>query len=171
MQIVVYPMKREVFERRFPKPARASAASPTLTRCATPCACASPDMGLAAGGKMRQEIYDDPFSFNDWDRSAVQRCFVHLTNAELWQALTGEAPPTRPPTARDYTEAGLPWFDYYGEGTAVAGSPILAGLESVAQLGKKKGETPLPENEPVHGETIVKLRAGLAKDQVREGHF
>ena len=67
---------------------------------------------------MRQEIYDDPFSFNDWDRSAVQRCFVHLTNAELWHALTGEAPPTRPPTAHDYTEAGLPWFDYYGEGTA-----------------------------------------------------
>ena len=101
----------------------------------------------------------------------VQRCFIHLTHAELWRALTGEAPPTKPPTAAQYTAAGLPWFDYYGGGTALAGSPILAGLESVAELGKKKGETPLPENEPIHGETIVKLRAGLAKHQVREGRF
>ena len=171
VQIEVYPMKREVFERRFPKvSARKRGAADNEMVCYS-MACPSPAMGLAAGGKMRQEIYDDPFSFNDWDRSAVQRCFVHLTNAELWHALTGEAPPTRPPTAHDYTEAGLPWFDYYGEGTAVAGSPILAGLDSVAELGQKKGETPLPENEPVHGETIVKLRAGLRKDQVREGRF
>ncbi len=171
VQIEVYPMKREVFERRFPKPRpRPRGVLYRSMECYAP-ACESPAMGLAAGGRMRQEIYDDPFSFNDWDRSTVQRCFVHLTHAELWRALTGEAPPTKPPTAAQYTAAGLPWFDYYGGGTALAGSPILAGLESVAELGKKKGETPLPENEPVHGETIVKLRAGLAKDQVREGRF
>ena len=128
-------------------------------------------MGLAPGGKMRQEIFDDPYRFDDWDRSAVQRCFVHLANAEAWCALTGEAPPTRPPTAQDYTRAGLPWFDYYAAGKALAGSPILAGLESVAQLSQKKGESPLPENGPVHGETIATLRAGLQKHQVRPGQF
>ena len=50
-----------------------------------------------------------------------------------------------------------------------AGSKVLRGLKSVAQLGKKKGDVPLPENESVSGETVVDLRKGLRKHQVREG--
>ena len=172
VQIEVYPMKREAFEDRFLPVTRMSCfTDDDLLDSPPPAMCSAPSMGLSAGGRMRQEIYDDPFAFDDWDRGHSLRCFVHLANSTTWRALTGEAPPTRSPTAAQYTAAGLPWFDYYGEGTALAGSPILAGLESVAQLGKKKGETPLPENEPVHGETIVKLRAGLRQDQVREGRF
>ena len=45
------------------------------------------------------------------------------------------------------------------------------GLKSVAKMGKKKGDVPLPENESVTPEHIVKLRGGLKKDQVREGSF
>ncbi len=171
VQIEVYPMKREVFERRFPPPGIRIACCRDTSSSGDSLVCSSPAMGLGAGGRMKQEIYDDPFDFDDWDRERVLRCFVHLANSATWRRITGEAPPTRSPTAAQYTAAGLPWFDYYGEGATVDGSPILAGLESVAQVGKKKGETPLPENEPVHGETIVKLRAGLATGQVREGRF
>jgi hypothetical protein len=39
------------------------------------------------------------------------------------------------------------------------------------QLGKHKGDAPLPENEPVHATPIVELRKGLRKGQVREGRF
>ena len=45
---------------------------------------AAPDMGLAPGGRMRQEIYDDPFSLDDWDHENASRCFVHLTNSMVW---------------------------------------------------------------------------------------
>ena len=80
--------------------------------------------------------------------------------------------PTMPPTAEQYTAAGLPWFDYYSEGAkALKGSAVLAGLKSVFQFGKEKGETPLPENESITPERVVELRSGLKQDQVREGLF
>jgi hypothetical protein len=57
---------------------------------------------------MEQEIYADPFDFEDWDRSISSRCFVHIANSLVWRAITGQAPPTEPPTAAAYTAAGLP---------------------------------------------------------------
>ena len=75
---------------------------------------AAPDMGLAPGGRMKQEIFDDPHSFDVWDTRASGRCFVHITNSLAWRAVTGEEPPTTPLTSREYQDAGLPWFDWYG---------------------------------------------------------
>jgi hypothetical protein len=153
---------------------RSQASLPGRARRALACLSireASLDMGLGAGGQMRQEVYEDPYEFDDWDQSQSARCFIHITNSQMWRAVTGEALPPPPPTAAQYTKAGLPWFEYYGEGPAVEGSAILHGVKSVFQLAQKKGETPLPENDPVTSEKVVTLRKGLAKDQVREGSF
>jgi hypothetical protein len=77
-----------------------------------------------------------------------------------------------PPTARAYTEAGLPWFDLYDEHvSAVEAGAALEGLKSVKELGEEKGEVPLPENESVDPHNVKKLRIGLKKHQVREGVF
>ena len=72
-------------------------------------------MGLAPGGCMRQEIYDDPYGMGDWQLETKSRCFVHLCNSLVWQSVTGSPPPYPPPTAKQYTQAGLPWFDYYDD--------------------------------------------------------
>ena len=86
--------------------------------------------------------------------------------------MTGKNPPNPPPTAKSYSEAGLPWFDYYSDSAAVLeGSSTLAKLKSIVGIGKEKGDVPLPENESTDVETVVQLRKGLAKDQVREGRF
>ena len=37
------------------------------------------------------------------------------------------APPTIPPTAKDYSDVGMPWFDLYQDGPAVGGSETLGG--------------------------------------------
>ena len=37
-----------------------------------------------------------------------------LANAARWLAITGEIPPQKAPSAKDYSRAGLHWFDYYG---------------------------------------------------------
>ena len=126
-------------------------------------------MGLAPGGLMHQEIYEDPFGLSDWDQQHRGRCFVHIANSMVWRGITGQAPPTPPPTAKEYSEAGLPWFDYYSENAPLPGSPVLNNLQSVAALGKKKGDVPLPENASAYPEVVVKLRSGLGRDQVREG--
>ena len=129
-------------------------------------------LGLAPGGRMHQDIYDDPYELADWDLEHSSRCFVHIANSLVWRQITGDDPPTPPPTAREYVSAGLPWFEYYDETrTAVPGSSILQKLKSVAQLGKEKGDVPLPENESVTATPVIELRRGLQRDQVREGRF
>jgi hypothetical protein len=167
-------MKREVFDKKFPKREikekryLAKYKSDVCFSLAEPCA----DMGLAPGGRMRQEIYDDPFKLGDWDMDQKSRCFVHLANSLVWRAITGQAPPTVPFTAKEYSRCGLPWFDYYGDKSkAIKGSGILKGLKSVVEVGKEKGDNPLPENESVDPERIVELRKGLKKGEVREGAF
>jgi hypothetical protein len=130
------------------------------------------DMALGAGGRMEQEIYDDPQHFTDWDTSHQARCFVHLANALVWRAITGEAPPTVPPTAAEYTRAGLPWFEYYdADRRALEGGDALRRVKSIVELGREKGDVPLPENETVDPTNVVRLRAGLKQDEVREGVF
>jgi len=73
-----------------------------------------------------------------------------------------------PPTAKEYTDEGLPWFDYYsGDAEAVAGAEKFTKLVSVSAMGKQKGETPLPENASADVEQIIALRRA-GSGQVRE---
>ncbi len=170
LQIMACPMKREAFERHYPQAPDDSygLAAPRECAYAVPAPMETGAMGLAAGGRMRQEIEEDPYDLSDWDLRNTSRCFVHLTNSLVWRKITGSEPPTTPPTAAEYERAGLPWFDYYGDGPALDGGERLKKLKSLAQLGTEDGGAPLPENESVRPSNIVNLRQGLSRTQVRE---
>lgn len=173
LQVIVYPMKREVYERRFPKVSKMRSAVRSYAEIAKggTLACFAP-MGLAPGGRMKQEIYDDPFDFADWDLAHSSRCFVHIANSLTWRLITKQAPPNLPPSAADYTRWHLPWFDYYDDSaTPVEGSGILAKLKSVLGIAKEKRDTPLPENEACDPKKVVKLGPKRVGNQVREGTF
>ena len=88
----------------------------------------------------------------------------------MWRDFTGEDAPHKPPTAADYTRAGLPWFDYYGESPSLEGSAILRGLKTILQMGAKK-ERPLAENEGVAGEKVLVIRRPRNSAEVRDGTF
>ena len=121
---------------------------------------------------MRQEIFEDSYGLRDWDLEHKSRCFVHIANSMVWRAITGQAPPTVPPTAKEYAKAGIPWFEYYDDSQkALKGANVLGKLKSVAKLGKEKGDVPLPDNEAATIDAVIKLRKGLEKGQVREGVF
>jgi hypothetical protein len=172
LQVLAYPMKRAAFERRFPPQSRRRASLDSSRICpAASVAEAGFDLGLAPGGRMRQEVFADPFTPDDWDTSHGSRCFVHLTNSLMWQAVTGEAPPTPPLTAADYTRRGLPWFEYYGEGSAVDATEALRRLRSVLEVARARRNVPLPENESVAPERVVVLGRGRKRSQVREAAF
>ena len=161
IQIVAYPMKRELYEEWLRRQEERSKRvrvgfSGAVAQAPAPAA----SMGLAPGGRMRQQIYDDKQGLEAWDQAHGSRCFVAIANSLSWRAITGEAPPSLPPTARDYAKAKLPWFDYYADAPAVEGAGVLANLLSVVGLGKKKGETPLPENEPADASVVVPLGPG-----------
>ena len=168
LQILVHPLRRDVFERRFPeRPDVVHEEASGDFACSAP---ASPDMGLAPGGRMRQEIYEDPFGLGEWDGTASSRCYVHMANSLVWEAITGEPPPLPPPTAKTYTDHDLPWFDYYAEGRhALDGAEALTRLKSVLEMGQHNGDTPLPENAPVTPDRVIRYRGRPSKRQVREG--
>lgn len=130
-----------------------------------PVPCASADMGLGAGGRMRQEVYTDDRPLADYDESGARRVFVHLCSAAQWTAITGEvAPPT--PVDRDaYVREGLPWFDYYdADARDLAPSETLSRVKTVGEkLGS--GEDPFP---PVDPKTVITL-AGASSDSVSDG--
>ena len=50
-------------------------------------------MGLAPGGRMKQEVYDDPYGLDAWDQRHFSRCFVTIANSVTWHAIIGERPP------------------------------------------------------------------------------
>ncbi|MEO1995220.1 MAG: hypothetical protein ABGZ17_08090 [Planctomycetaceae bacterium] len=154
VQIVVYPMKRKVFERRFPVRRRRRWSEDVCYSMSVDARFKEEtvhmDMGLAPGGKMRQEIYDDPYDLADWDLRHRSRCFVHLANSMTWRAVTGTEPPTKPPTAKEYSDGGLPWFDYYAETPAVDGGGALGkSLKSLAEVSAEKGEALFSEEKSV----------------------
>ena len=121
---------------------------------------------------MRQEVYEDPYGAAEWEQEAQARCSVHIANSVTWQDLTGEAPPTKPPTARDYSRMGLPWFDYYdGDAKALEGAAKLAGLASVAGMGKRKGDGTVGDAGGVASLSTVMLGKPGTRQQVRQGTF
>jgi len=170
IQVVAYPMRAERWEELKRK--RLSCAQGISALSIDPSARAAPDMGLAPGGRMRQEIHDDPHGLDAWDTRHGSRCFIHLSNALVWRAITGERPPTTPPTAKEYSEAGLPWFDYYAaDQKPLEGSERLARMKSVLEKAREEGRSPLPENEGADPERVVRLGDERPEGRVREGRF
>ena len=133
-----------------------------------PLHCQSPVMGLAPGGRIQQEIAEDPFGLQVWDASASSRCFIHLLNSKAYRQVTGEAPPTEPITAMQYKSAGIPWFDYYLDGPTLKGSGILAGMDGLGSALAKKGKK-LTGNKPIQIAETIDL-SGRART-IREGNF
>jgi hypothetical protein len=171
LQIIAYPLKAEAWERILAEREVALAARVNELPRSVAYSLATPDMGLGAGGKMRQEIYEDSHAFEDWDLRHRSRCFVHLVNSLAWRAITGSEPPTTPLLAEDYRRSGIPWFDYYGgDARALEAAPALEGLKGITQIGKEKGTNPLPDNTTIEEGQVVKLGPNRP-DEVRDGQF
>jgi hypothetical protein len=192
IQLQVYPMKAETYVRETVQPALEAAIPQLLSRLMPQpfyrekpdfaeycCDFAEADtslyagkpreMGLGAGGKMRQEIYADPHGVDAWDTTRTRRCFIHLCNSLSWREITGDNPPYPPFTAREYQRARLPWFDYYRDDLAVLdGSPILQKVKSVAQIAATNGASPLPGEAPISPELIIQYGNTRRPDEVRE---
>ena len=126
---------------------------------------AAPDMGLGAGGRMRQEIYADERKKSGYDPDRSWRVFVHLCSAAQWTAITGEAAPRTPVDREAYVRAGLPWFDYYdADATDLPAPEALAGVKTVGEvLGGD--EQPFTPTDPG---TVIALK-GTNSDAVADG--
>jgi hypothetical protein len=132
IQIAAWPLKRSEYKKL--SSAQRINASPDVCSGSF----SEAEMGMAPGGKMKQEIYEDEYGFDKWDRDHSSRCFVHILNSQTWKKVTKESPPTRPMTTKNYVDAGLPWFDYYDEKLAALTHP--SKLTTLTSIGKSANE-------------------------------
>jgi len=169
LQIIVYPIKAEIYDEYFEDP------ESEMDYTYRPLFCRRNDvvneskafdMGLAPGGLMRQIIHQDEYGLDVWDQSSGYRCFVHLANSECYETVTGHPPPHRPPSAKEYTDAGLPWFEHYADKQAVPGAQPLSKLTSVGAKMVELGKGVMSDNLPLKPK-IIKTIGHV----VREGDF
>lgn len=198
IQIEAYPMKLDEYEKRFPKrpPRRGgilrsmsldmeyeseinmiSENSVYYAASAAPVACAAvaADMGLGAGGKMKQEVFEDKFGLDTWDLDIKRRVYVHLANSLAWRAITKLEPPNTPFTPADYKRYNFPWFDYYEDGAkALKATKGLKGIKSILELGFQKGlQGVIQDNTSVEipKEKVKDLSPIRKKGEVRDGRW
>jgi hypothetical protein len=96
------------------------------------------EMGLGAGGRIRQQVFPDPHGLDAWDPDNSVAVHVHIVNSAQFQELTGKEPPVSPVTAATYTELGLPWFDLYDEELGDVEVPdVLTSLRGTGEGGEE----------------------------------
>lgn len=141
LQIIVYPLKWEVFDKVWPVippeiklKDEAGGYSPSADDIRF---CRSTPMVLAPGGLIPFELNADEFQFPQWDHETYSRCFVHLVNSEDWQAITDKHPPSKPITTEDYEERDLPWLDQYQDIEPQPDSGVRGRLKSIFQMKRK----------------------------------
>lgn len=164
LQLIFYPMKAERYRLYLDSLRREDTG---IRFCLQESSADGMQMGLAPGGRIKQQIAKDSFGIDAWDITSSSRCFVHLLNSQAYQAITGRQPPTRPVTPKQYADANMPWFDYYLEGKVLPGAKTLAALDGIAAALLKKGRA-MSHNKPITIAGTVDLSPSTA---VREGQF
>ena len=130
------------------------------------------ELGLAAGGKMKQQIIEDPYGHTFWDESTKARIFIHIVNSEMYEQITGETVPPTPITAQTYSSYNYPWFDFYNEDTGSVGkSNILSQVKSVKEVDQEKYAWPQQNDSSVQINNVTTIKGSFNKDDVRDGDW
>ena len=117
----------------------------------------SAEMGIAAGGKMKQKIYPDPHGIDTWDENDYGRVYVHIVNSMMYREITGKEPPATPITAKTYAQYKLPWYDLYDENLSdISASDELSQVKTVKEMEEQDYWNPLQDDDSVdiHGSPI-----------------
>lgn len=100
------------------------------------------EMGIAAGGLIKQTIIRDTHDPTIWDASAATRFNVQVLNSGTFTSVTSKPAPSTPITAKTYAKHGYPYFSVWDEKpTKITGD--FAGVQSVNEMdleGKSSAE-------------------------------
>ncbi|MEJ7784665.1 MAG: hypothetical protein WKF96_07665 [Solirubrobacteraceae bacterium] len=99
--------------------------------------CMAPALGLAAGGRIRQEIYDDHHGPGTWEQKPVESVEVALVEATAFAAVTSLPVPSEPIDAATYTAHGFPWFELHDPRRQAL--DVAAKLEAIRSLAELRG--------------------------------
>jgi hypothetical protein len=98
-------------------------------------------MGLGAGGRIKQTIYPDPYGLETWDQENYGRIAIHLINSRQFRAITAREPPPTLIDAKTYTEYGLPWFVLYDEAKGeLPPTEAWNSIQTISERAAQSGE-------------------------------
>ncbi|KAK6336539.1 hypothetical protein TWF696_002088 [Orbilia brochopaga] len=92
----------------------------------------NPELGIAAGGKIRQTIVADKLSDDDWDKENIVAFNVQILNAKDYVRITGLPAPSMPTSARSYAKSGGNFYKLEEEESSIHGD--FEQVKSIAQL-------------------------------------
>ncbi|KAK7038015.1 ubiquitin-like domain-containing protein [Favolaschia claudopus] len=92
-------------------------------------------MGIAAGGKITQKIYEDSYAPAVYDEDNAHRVFIHTVSTAAWEVITGVVCPITPITPGLYKAYDYPWFSLFDEHlSTVHQQGAFSALSSIAKL-------------------------------------
>jgi hypothetical protein len=162
IQVTVYEPKPGNFPDKPPPESRLGPQKMSLAKLSK---VSGQEMGLGAGGRMKQKIYPDPYRLEVWDPKNFGRVYVHILNSAQFREITGDEPPPTPIDAKIYTKHKLPWFDLYDEDKGdVAPSKRLSNAKTIADRDLERGTAGGQESVDVSETQIKKLRDEETRD-------
>jgi hypothetical protein len=109
------------------------------------------EMGIAAGGKIKQQIYRDPFGIECWDYNKRRLVRIHIVNSVAYKAITGRDPLPSPITSEHYQNAGIPWFSHYDEhAECLQASGILNKIMGISAIDRRRGAGNVSDAQPLN---------------------
>ncbi|GKT47966.1 uncharacterized protein ColSpa_08147 [Colletotrichum spaethianum] len=119
------------------------------------------EMGLAAGGLIKQSIEADTHPADIWDVEASVMMNLQILDVESFCAVTGQPAPNTPVDAQSYANSGYPFSEIWGEEkSGIKGD--FSGVKSVAQIEAERAKA---KSKDFKEEESVPVRV------VQLGHF
>ncbi|KAL4787455.1 hypothetical protein BJX76DRAFT_363397 [Aspergillus varians] len=98
------------------------------------------EMGIAAGGKLLQDIVEDVSHKRIWDTSRAKSLDIHILHPPDFEAVTHILPPKTPITMEEYLAAGIHFFVIEEDpDQRLDGSAALAGVKSISTMDEHIG--------------------------------
>jgi Holliday junction DNA helicase RuvB subunit len=126
------------------------------------------EMGIAAGGTIKQQILEDTYGAESWDEAAFRDVAIHIVNSEVYQQITGREAPPSPISAEQYRRFNIPWYSDYKEKTpSLSPVAMFKRVLSVGQIDNSRGiatDEKRPKRE-IQPEKIVRICTQTLEDR------
>lgn len=98
------------------------------------------EMGIAAGGSIRQQIFEDVYGVETWDGETCVALNLHIVNSAMYEEITGRPAPATPISEKTYRTKGLPWFRHFDENRRIVSAPkAFSKILSIQQINNARG--------------------------------
>lgn len=98
------------------------------------------EMGIAAGGRLIQDIVRDTLPKGIWNTAKAKLIDIHILHPPDFEAITHIVPPSTPISAKEYIAAGLPFYALEEDTEQrLDGSSVLNGVKSVSAMDQHVG--------------------------------